>query len=426
MVQVVIPYEPRGIQAELHRNLRRWNVVVAHRRSGKTVWAINQLLKDCLTSRKDRPRYAYLAPLLKQAKDIAWDYLKYYSRTIPNTTTNEAELRVDYPNGGRIRLYGCDNPDALRGIYLDGAIMDEYAQMPDSLLGEVIYPALTDRTGYLVLMGTPRGMNHFYRRFKNAKENSDRWFSCLLSVKETKIFNEEQLKEIRDVMEPEDFEQEFNCSWSSATKGAYFADAMGKLRDKNQITKVPHDPMALVDTWWDLGMDDSTAIIYTQNVGREIHIINYYESSDHGLEHYRDVLEENHTKLGYRYGTHTGPFDLSVRELGTGRSRIQTAASMGLKFQVSPRIRSKSDGVNAVRAILPICWIDEGSCGQFIKCLDNYRRKWDADLQVYREKPEHDSYSHGADAAQILGVSHTFGVQKRKSNVIQLQAAGWT
>jgi hypothetical protein len=290
--QIQIPYTPRPLQQELHQSLRRWNLFVIHRRFGKSVWAINQILKDCLLCPKERPRFGYLAPLLKQSKDIAWDYLKHYSRVIPGIQINESELRIDYPNGGRIRLYGCDNPDSMRGIYLDGVIMDEYAQMPDHLLGEVIYPALVDREGYLVMLGTPKGQNAFYERYNKALADPERWNVRLLTVKDTGIFDESQLADIKTVMSKEEYEQEFLCLWTASVRGAYFQDEMAKAREESRITTVPHDPAALVDTWWDLGMDDMTSIWFTQNAGRELHLIDYYENSDHGLDHYREMLDQ--------------------------------------------------------------------------------------------------------------------------------------
>jgi hypothetical protein len=425
--QIVIPYTPRPLQVELHASMKRWNLFVIHRRFGKSVWGINQILKDCLLCQNERPRFGYLAPLLKQAKDIAWDYLKFYSRAIPGIVINESELRIEYPNGGRIRLYGCDNPDTLRGIYLDGVIMDEYAQMPDHLLGEVIYPALADRGGYLVMLGTPKGKNHFYDRYQKALNEPARWNTRLLSVKDTEIFSEEQLDEIKQVMTKEEFEQEFLCAWNASVRGAYYADEIAAAREEKRITQVPHDSGALVDTWWDLGMDDMTSIWFTQDAGREIHVIDYYENADHGFEHYRDMLDRRKKERGYRYGRHIGPHDLSVRELGTGRSRLDAARSLGLNFEAAPRVRKKEDGISAVRRILGVCWFDEKNCQRGLECLENYRKKWDDERKTYRDKPEHDQYSHGADAFQTLALAHKFqGARKSSGKVVFLTAAGWT
>ena len=193
---ITIPYSPRPLQRLIHEELKRWNVIVCHRRFGKTVFAINELIKQCLTSDKERPRYAYLAPTYKQAKTIAWDYLQHYSRAIPGITINQAELRIDYPNEGHIQLFGCDNPDALRGLYLDGAVLDEYAQMPSSLFGEVLRPALSDRKGWAIFIGTPKGKNAFYDLYSNA-EKHDTWFTKVYPASETGIVDEAELDEDR-------------------------------------------------------------------------------------------------------------------------------------------------------------------------------------------------------------------------------------
>jgi len=177
---IVIPYQPRSLQRQLHYSLKqkRWAIVVCHRRWGKTVWAINHLLRAALTSERQEPRFAYFAPFLKQAKSIAWDYLKHFSRPIPNIAINETELRVDYPNGARIRLLGADNPDSQRGVYLDGAILDEYAQMAPSLFSEILRPALSDRKGWCVWMGTPKGRNHFFDLHEQARKDTE-WHVAL-------------------------------------------------------------------------------------------------------------------------------------------------------------------------------------------------------------------------------------------------------
>jgi hypothetical protein len=424
MSQIQIPYTPRPIQLEMHNNIKRWNVLVIHRRFGKTVWAINQLLKDCITKPISNPRYGYLAPLLKQAKDIAWDYLQYYSRPIPGIVVNQSELRIDYPNGGRIRLYGCDNPDAMRGVYFDGVVMDEYAQMPPNVISEIIRPALSDRQGYAVFMGTPKGKNTFYELYQKALQNPD-WYVKLARADETNILPLAELEDAKMLMAKEEFAQEYLCDWAASIRGAYFSDELTEAREQKRVGKVPHDPAVLVDTWWDLGMDDSTAIWFTQNAGREIHVVDYYESSDHGLMHYRDKLEELKKERKYRYGQHTGPHDLAVRELGTGRSRLEVARDMGLYFEAAKKPKQKADAISAARKMIGVCWFDETRCQVGINALENYRKEWDAKNNVYREKPLHDQYSHAADAFMTLAMAHRFR-ERRSGNVTFINAAGWT
>lgn len=854
--EVVIPYCPRPLQRELHDALMkyRWGVVVCHRRWGKTVWAINHLLMRAMTT-GNNARFAYFAPFLKQAKSIAWDYLKHFSRPIPGVAFNETELRVDYPNGARIRLLGADNPDSMRGVYLDGVVLDEYAQMQPSLFTEILRPALSDRKGWAVWMGcveentrvltrqgfrrikefsvgspdktldsidldlyganrefhqadgfwnnglvetrkirtgagfemeaslihpvlvmgengvpawvrlsdlkvgdyvaiargmdvwawkdpldgfeqhlkdfrstangntakmsgefkmtpdlayfmglwvaegsiesktnrititcgdvdvidsivknklfgmnfiqrrkdqvrctsselvelmryiempltkapekhipdwvfnstkeiacsfvagmwdgdghihanrltagytttserlakdlqlllsnigiishkldsiaaptkrvkvestqyhlevrgsedillfkdnirlrikrkqealnkkvkatanftkivpyqldlmervfkswitkkgsgnvghvmvstrrkgnigynrlsefckimdkrellsegkadlailknninenyfwnqvksiipsqavtydftipethsfwsngfishnTPKGKGLFYDLYMKALDDPN-WIAASYKASETGIVAPEELASARLMMSPDEYQQEYENSWQAALKGAYFATELADARAQGRVTGVPHVSSLQVDTWWDLGMDDATAIWFTQNVGREIHVIDYYEGSGEGLAHYRDVLDRLKQERGYHYGTHYGPHDLAVRELGTGKSRVETAAGMGLKMVTVPRVEHKADAIQAARNLLSQVWIDETRCARGILCLDSYRKEWDDKLQVFREKPLHDFASHAADALMTLARGHQF------------------
>lgn len=175
MPDIVIPYAPRPLQREIHKNLKRWNLLVCHRRFGKTVLAINELIKKAVQNDKHNPRYAYVAPLLKQAKQVSWDYLKDFTRPIPDIRINESELRVDFPWGARIQLFGADNGDAMRGLYLDGVIMDEYADMSPRFFSEIIRPALSDRQGWAIFIGSAKGGTPFHDLYEAIK-NDDKWF----------------------------------------------------------------------------------------------------------------------------------------------------------------------------------------------------------------------------------------------------------
>ncbi len=411
MTDIVIPYTPRPLQQELHDALLnyRWGVVVCHRRFGKTVFAINHLLMRALTT-GNAGRFAYFAPFLKQAKSIAWDYLKHFSRPIPGININETELRVDYPNGSRIRLFGADNPDANRGVYLDGVVLDEYAQMQPSLFTEILRPALSDRKGWCVWTGTPKGKGLFFDLYQKATADPD-WIAALFRASETGILDPGELASAKAMMSDDEFAQEYECSWQAALKGAYFSTELAAARAAGRVGKVPHYPNVNVDTWWDLGMDDATAIWFTQDCGREIHLIDYYEASGEGLAHYRDVLDKLKAERGYRYGTHNGPHDLAVRELGSGTSRVDTAAGMGLKFEVVPRVAHKADAIQAARNLLTHVWIDETRCARGLVCLDSYRKEWDDKLQTFRDKPLHDFASHAADALMTLARGHHFAVE---------------
>jgi hypothetical protein len=305
---VDIPYEPRPLQAALHQALKRFNVLVAHRRFGKTVFCINEIIRKWPECKKPNPRYAYIAPLYKQAKQVAWDYLKHFTRPIPGTTYNEAELRADLPGGGRIQLYGADNPDALRGIYLDGVILDEYAQMNSRMWSEVLRPALSDRKGWAVFIGTPQGHNAFYDLYQAAREDKN-WYAVVYKASQTDVLEKEELEAAKKEMTSEEYSQEFECSWTAAIRGAYYGTIIAEIEEKGRIGDVPYDPAYGVETWWDLGIGDSTAIWFVQRSGQKVNVIDYYEMTGEGLPHYAKILEER----GYVYSQHVAPHDIKVR-----------------------------------------------------------------------------------------------------------------
>jgi len=398
---IVIPYTPRKLQAKLHNELDRFNVVVCHRRFGKTVFAINQMIKSAiqdLQQGKKAPRYAYLAPLFKQAKTVAWDELKRLLVGFPDVKFNEAELRADFM-GARIQLYGADNPDTLRGIYLDGVILDEYAQMNPKMYSEVIRPALSDRKGWGIFIGTPKGKNEFYDIYHTAKEKKG-WKRFLFKASETGILDEEELEMAQQDMAETEYEQEYECSWSAALRGAYYAKELEDAYTEERIGNVPYDPSKQVVTAWDLGVSDSTAIWFAQYDGKAINIIDYYENSGEGLPHYIDALNNK----GYRYGAHIAPHDIVVREFSTGKSRKDLAFSLGIDFQVAPKLKVM-DGIDTVRTTLNKCWFNESKCKKGIDALLQYRSSYDDKKKIWSQKPVHDWTSHASDAFRYLCIT---------------------
>ena len=412
-MEVKIPYKPRPLQADMHKELKRWNVLVMHRRFGKTVWAVNQLIKTTLTCPLPRPRTAFVAPTFAQAKRIAWDYVKYYAGVIPGVTFNETELRADFPNGGRLMLLSAENPDALRGIYLDECVFDEFGMQNPRVWGEVVRPALSDREGSACFLGTPAGHNHFFDLLETAKselENkSDDWYFKICKASETGIVKEGELEAARIQMTPEQYEQEYECSFTAAIIGAYYGKLLADAEDAGKITRVPYDPMYPVHTAWDLGVNDSTAIWFAQVFrGGAVNVIDYYESSGVGLDHYSDIL----SKKDYNYGDHLAPHDIEVRELGSGKSRLETAYSLGIKFKVIPKMKV-ADGINAARMLIPRCYFDRDNCAEGLDYLRQYRQEWDEKKKVFRDRPRHDYTSHAADAFRYLAV----GLENRTNMV---------
>jgi len=417
--RIVIPYSPRPQFIPFHARTQRWACLVAHRRFGKTVGTINDLIRATLMCDRPNPRFAYIAPLLGQAKDVAWEYLKQFALVIPGASPHETELRVDFPNGGRIRLYGADNPDRLRGLYLDGVVLDEYADMRPRLWGEIIRPALADRKGWGVFIGTPKGRNEFWQIHDNAQRDPD-WYSAILKASDTGILSRDELEAARKSMSEDQYAQEFECSFQAAVMGAYYGKLLEDAEKAGRINKVPYDPMLEVSTSWDLGIGDSTAIWFVQQAGRETRVIDYYEASGVGLDHYAKMLREK----PYAYREHILPHDAEVKELGTGRSRVETLASLGIRVRVLPR-QPVEDGINAARVLLPSCWFDAEKCKQGIEALRQYRRNYDEKRRDFMPTPLHDWTSHAADAFRYLAMGLR-PADARGPRLIMPQGAGYS
>jgi len=371
------------------------------------------LIRDAL--RTPHSRFAYVAPTYKQAKNVAWDFLKYYSRPIPGIKINESELRIDYPNLSRITLFGADNPDALRGLGLWGVVFDEYSQQPSNIFTEIIRPALSDHHGYAIWIGTPKGKNDFYRLYDFSIKD-DKWSGIFLTVDDTKLIATEELEDARKIMDEDEFNQEFYCSFEAAIKGAYYSKQIQKARDENRITSVPYETALKVDTWWDIGVGDSTAIWFVQTTGNDIRLIDYLESSGEGLNYYIKKLQEK----DYIYGNHYAPHDIEVREFSTGKSRIETAQRLGINFRVVPKL-SIDDGINAVRNIFNKCYFDKDKCAIGLDYLAQYHREWDDKMGEFKARPCHDFTSHCADSFRYGAIVYQRPLTEREEEVEQRQ-----
>lgn len=372
---------------------------MCHRRFGKTVCMINHLIKSALMCKHKNPRFAYIAPTFKQAKSIAWDYMKQFTAKIPATKFNETELRVDLPNGARITLLGAENSDGLRGIYLDGCVIDEYANIEGKLFAEIIRPALSDRKGYCVFIGTPAGMNNnFYDLYQHANGAED-WFNYKAKASQTNIVDPEELEKAKEVMGEKKYLQEFECDWIANIEGAIYGDEIAKLDDKKQLARVPYDPTLPVSTAWDLGVADHSSIIFFQQKGTAIQIIDYHEERGHGLPHYIQMINEK----PYVYKDHYAPHDIEVQEFGNGKTRREIAYQLGVRFKVVPKLPVE-EGIHAVTMLLNRCWIDTDHCKNLIDALRHYHRKYIDKNRMFRSKPVHDWSSHACDAMRYLAV----------------------
>ncbi len=380
----------------------RWACVVAHRRAGKTVGCIQDVVKKAIEHKGKEPRFAYIAPTYTQAKDVAWAYLKEFTAAIPGVEKSESELTVTLPhNQARIRLYGAENYDRLRGLYLDGAIIDEAGDQDPRAWNEVIRPALSDRKGWATFIGTPKGRNSFYDWFLESQKNES-WFSLRLRASETGIIDQFELADAKSSMTNEAYEQEYETSFEAAVRGSYYGKDIALAEQEDRITSVPHDRAADVFAAWDLGIGDSTAIWTGQLVGREIHMIAYYENSGVGLDHYVDYIKA----LPFRVHEHILPHDAAAKELQTGKSRVQFLRDRGLNCQEPLPQHGVDDGINAVRMKLNTVWFDSKSCEHGIDCLRMYRAEFDEKHKTLKPRPLHDWASHGADAFRyfIMGI----------------------
>lgn len=409
-VTVEIPYAPRPQFLPYHQRSERWAFLLSHRRAGKTVATVNDVIRRAWG--KPEGRYAYIAPFHVQAKDIAWIYVKRFAAPLLayGGKTNESELSIELPNRAAIRLYGAENGERMRGIGLDGVVLDEYADFPAHLWGEVILPTLSDRRGWATFIGTPHGrMNDFYRKHEEARLSPE-WFYAVMKASETHLIPDDELTAIRSQMTSDQFQQEMECSFDAAIKGAIYADELSAARDQGRVGPVPYVPSLPVHTFWDLGVGDATAIGFVQQVGAQVHAIDYYEASGEGLQHYAKVLQDRN----YVYGKHFAPHDIQVRELGAGgRSRFDTAASLGIRFELAPNT-SLEDGIHAARMLLPRMWIDERKCARWLDGLANYRWAENKALGELKATPVHDWASHPADMTRYLAVSLEEVRPKRK------------
>lgn len=404
---VKIPYVPRSFQREVGQLCRtkRFGVLVCHRRFGKTVLGVNVNQQTALTCQKERPRVLYIGPTYTQAKATAFDYMQFFARPIPGVAVNQSELRVDYPNGGQVRIYGADNPDSLRGLYGDRATLDEFGLHPAKTFSEVVGPLLVDRGGSALFLGTPNGKNQFYEIAQHAKEREaagdPEWFFREYKASATGLLDAAYLAQARSLMTGDEYAQEFECSFEAAVKGAIFAKELDAARESKRICTVPIDPVLPVHTAWDLGVGDATAIWFVQVVrGGEIRVVDYYEASGEGLPHYAQVLRQK----GYLYGTHYAPHDIAVMELGTGRTRMATAAQLGISFVLVPNIGIE-DGIHAARMLFVRCYFDEVRTKPGLEALQHYRRDYNIRLNEFKATPVHDWASHAADAFRYLAVS---------------------
>lgn len=380
-----------------------------HRGAGKTAWAIADLIHEALSmapTPADPRRFAYIAPLRVQAQDVVWDRLLATVAPLPGVQIHKAELRVTLPNGAIVQLYGADNPDRMRGITLDGVVLDEVAQMPPKLFTEVLLPALSraGRAGWCVWIGTPKGRNAFWQVYDETSRDmlagSPEHFADMQRASDTGGLDKAMLDQARSMMQPEEYEQEFECSFQAAIVGAYYGREIAAAEAEGRICRVPYDPSLPTTTAWDLGYGDSTVIWVAQRHRLETRVIDCIQGNGVGLDWYAAEL----AKRPYKLTETILPHDAGSGTLQTGKSVDGMLRTLNLpRIRVLPR-DDVEPGIEAVRRLLPSCVFDAERCPRGLEALRQYRRAWDDKGQVFRPTPLHDWTSDYADAFRYLAM----------------------
>jgi hypothetical protein len=391
-------------------------VAIWHRRAGKDKTLFNLVVKEAV---KAPGVYYYFFPTYSQGKKILWDGIdprtgmKFLDHIPPEIMEkkSDTEMKITLNNRSIIQIVGTDNFDSIMGTNPRGCVFSEFS-LQDPRAWDYTRPILRENGGWALFVYTPRGKNHGWEMFRMAQAHDD-WFTSLLTVRETMredgspVITEADIgKDRAEGMSDELIEQEYYCSFEGYVQGAYYAKQLKTARAEGRITSVPHAAGHEVYTFWDLGVDDSTSIWFTQSIGREFRMIDYYEATGEGLAHYAKVLKER----GYTYGDHYMPHDVEVRELSTGVSRKETAENLGISpVLVVQRARDTQAvlaGIEAVRNIMSQCWFDEKKCSRGLSALEGYQAEYDEEKKKLADHPLHNWCSHGADAFRTFAVGY--------------------
>ena len=414
--EITLPYAPRQSFKGFHARTQRWACLVAHRRAGKTVAAINDLVRAALMSQDEYPLYAYICPYRSQAKSVAWDYLKNFSSPVLKSS-NEAELTVELITGAKVRLFGADNADAMRGLGFSGVFMDEYGDFRPSVWGNVIRPTLSDKQGWAVFAGTPKGKNQFWQIYDQASKSDGEWFCLKLTASESGLLPQTELNAARAQISEDQYLQEYECSFEASILGAYYGTDLREAEDNGRITDVPYDPHLPVHTAWDLGYRDDTAIWWYQVVRNEIHLIDFFAISGANIDEIAKIIKEK----PYKYGKHQLPHDARAKTLAAqGKSVIeQLAEHLGINNMAIVPDLGVQDGIQAVRQCLPMCWFDKTKCSDGLEALRQYQREYDEDKKAFRASPRHDWTSHPADAFRMMAVAWRLEPKVKAPDVVK-------
>jgi len=444
---IEIPYKPRNWAKRFHGSFKRFSTLILHRRAGKTTCVANHHLRAAIDDDWERRRllflrptftelelkellhppggrhYGHVMPTRVQAKVVAWDKLKFYADQVGGKP-NESELLYRLPNGNKVQLFGADDPDSMRGPAFSGLSFDEYSQQPKNIFSEVLSKALGDHLGYAIFLGTIKGKDHLYQRYEADKDDPE-CFTLYQNIDQSLATEEgitiqvlqqamadDRKQVLKRLMTQEEFDQEWYLSVEAAIRGAFYSSEMAQARKEGRITRVPYDPALPVDTDWDLGID-AMAIWFSQRTrSGEVRLIDYHEDVGGGLPESIKAIKgqsgdatADERRRRYTYGEHWAPHDIEVREISSGLTRRQIAASQGIRFYVTPKIEV-ADGITAVKLMLARCYFDAGTTERGIDCLRQYKKTWQQALGQFSAKPVHNWTSHAADSFRGLAVRY--------------------
>lgn len=398
MATVTIPYQPRQWQLKEHASIARFTVLVVHRRAGKTFFAVNELIKRVLDPSKQRPQVAYIAPTYRQAKAVSWEIFKQMVAPIPGVKINESELRIDFPNGGRILVLGAENPESLRGLYLDYAVLDEVADMPAHMWGTIIRPALADRQGGALFIGTPKGKNFFHELYVRGKSMED-WKSVLLTWKETRALEDSEVEALRNELSEEEFEQELECSFTAAIRGAYFGKNMARAEAEGRIKRVRYNPDYTVMVSWDIGFD-GTSLWYQQFIEGEPRFIDFDHFEDQDVPHCANAVKNKPYVYEHQLIPHDGVKRQSLDKRKTVKGYLEGIGLKCVLVQRSPIPIS----IQAGRRLIDRACFDVDKCGLGLESLRQFRAQYDEAKGVQSDTYVHDRHSHPAFSLCTMAV----------------------
>lgn len=381
-------------------------VLVWPRRHGKDKTMLNAMLWNML---KRVGNYYYVFPEFNQGRKALWDNIDssgfHTMEHIPiiiRKRTDQQQMLIELFNGSLFQIVGASDIDRIVGTNPIGIVFSEYSLMSPTVLGYLL-PIVTENEGFMWFNFTPRGNNHAKELYLSAQRR--KWFVDYQTAVTAGAMTKEKLDETRNEYlsiygDERLFNQEFMCSFDEPIQGSYYGDLITRAKEQHRIGKLTYLAELPVHTYWDLGVGDATAIWFVQFKGDEVHLVDYYESTGQGLEHYIKELQMK----PYVYAEHWAPHDIKIREYGSGLSRIETAKQLGINFRVAPKL-SIEDGINASRVLLSRCYFDEDNCKIGLECLINYHRKFNEETRSFDNKPLHDWSSNGADAFRYLAVA---------------------